>query len=279
MKNVLKRVAAPAQSLKEFLTYLVNKIVQDRCFESASALSYTTLLSIVPFMAVSFYIAQRMPFFTDAWSDAEQYIFSNFVPATGTEIRLYLLDFVSHAGQLSLYGSVFLFISALTLLYTIEMTFNRVWQVQTYRSLLASFCLYCVLLISTPPLMGVSFLVSTYLWVALDFFQFINTSYFLKFLPLMLTWGAFTLLYVAMPNCKVVKTHALLGGLIAALLFETAKFFFALYVASMNANMLIYGAFAIIPIFLCWLYISWLIVLFGAEFICSLSLYRAKASM
>ena len=266
-------------TIKEFLTYLVNKFSQDRCFESASALTYTTLLSIVPFMAVSFFIARHMPFFNDVWADVEQYIFSNFVPTTGIEIRQYLLDFVAHAGTLSLYGSIFLFISAITLLYTIEMTFDRIWRVQFHRPLITSFFLYCALLICTPPVMGLSFVLSTYLWLFLDYFQFINTSYFLKILPLILTWGAFTMLYTSIPNCKVVRKHALLGALIAALLFEGAKFFFALYVATMNSNMLIYGAFAIIPIFLFWLYISWLIVLLGAEIICSMSCYRDNSKL
>lgn len=261
--------------LPRLFAYVIRKFLYDRCFESASSLTYTTLLSIVPLMAVSFYIAQHLPFFINLWGDTEQFIFDNFVPATGVEIRKYLVEFVYHAGELTFYGSLFLLLSALTLIYTIELTFNRIWGVRADRGIIESFFLYCALLLCAPILMGFSFFISTYIWsLTAEHLKLIGAHYFLKFVPFSLTWGCFTVLYILLPNCRVSKKHALWGALVAAALFEGAKFFFALYVANMNSNTLIYGAFATIPIFLLWIYISWLIVLFGAEVVCAISFYR-----
>jgi len=264
---------------KKFISYVTYEFFNDNCLESASALTYTTLLAIVPLITVTFFIAKQMPIFFDLWSEAEQFIFNNFVPTTGLELQKYLAEFVNHAGELTLFGTMFLFISALTLIYTIEMTFNRIWGLKSERGRIVSFLLYFGILISAPILMGISFAISTYLWTfTTTYFKSSSFDIFLRFVPFFLTWGCFTVLYKLIPNCKVVLRHALFGALIAALLFEIAKFFFAQYVSGINFNTLIYGTFATIPIFLFWIYISWLIVLYGAEITCSIGFYRFVAN-
>lgn len=268
-------------NLKKFIHYITYKFIQDDCFESASALTYTTLLSIVPLMTVSLVVVKEIPYFQDLWSDSEQYIFRHFVPATGLEVQKYLQEFVNHAGELTMVGILFLIFSSMVLIYTIEITFNRIWGVRADRGIFETTVLYLAILICAPILMGLSFVLSSYLW-SLPLLQKTISSvglvnHVIRLTPYFITWVCFTFLYVLIPNCRVQVKHALLGGLLAAILFEIAKRLFASYVARINFNTLIYGTFATIPLFLFWLYISWLIILLGAQIASAISFHRFVA--
>ncbi|MBP9722215.1 MAG: YihY family inner membrane protein [Gammaproteobacteria bacterium] len=267
--------------LNNFISYITREFLRDDCFESASALTYTTLLSIVPLMTVSLVIVKEIPYFQALWIDAEQYIFRHFVPATGIEVQKYLNDFVDHAGSLTLLGILFLLFSAMMLIYTIEVTFNRIWRVRSDRNVFQTAALYLAILTFAPILMAISFVLSSYVW-SLSVLQSTVTSlgileHIINFSPIGITWICFTILYVLIPNCKVSVNNALVGAFIAAILFEVAKKLFAIYVAGINLNTLIYGTFATIPLFLFWLYISWLIILLGAQIVSALSYYRFNA--
>jgi membrane protein len=197
------------------------------------------------------------------------------VPSAGLEVQKYLKGFVTQAGDLTMIGILFLFGSSMALFHTVEVTFNRIWGVKSVRSLINSAALYIAVLTMVPLLMGISFAVTSYIW-ALPILQK-TESYFLNIAPLIFTWICFTVFYVWIPNCKVLFRHGLLGGFIAAVLFEIAKILFAQYVAGINFNALIYGTFATIPLFLFWLYISWVIILFGAQIVSAVGFYRFEA--
>lgn len=255
----------------QYIKYVAKQFFKDNCFESASALTYTTLLSLVPFMAVSVFLIKGIPYFQDLWLDAQKYIFSHFVPATGKEVQRYLQEFIKNSGQLTVIGISFLILSSMILIYTIEQTFNRIWGVKSHRGVLGTFLLYWSILTLFPILMGTSFGLSSYLW-SLPMWQDTATklgilNYILLATPFILTWLSFTLIYILIPNCKVDRMHAFFGGLIVAILFEVSKKLFATYVAGINLNALIYGTFATIPFFLLWVYISWMIILLGAELV------------
>lgn len=265
----------------QYIKYVITRFFKDYCFESASALTYTTLLSLVPFLAVSVFILKGIPYFQDLWMDTQQYIFSHFIPATGREVQKYLHEFVKNTGQLTMLGISFLFVSAMILIFTIEQTFNRIWGVKSSRGFLSSFILYWAVLTFLPILMGLSFGVSSYLW-SLPMWQDTATKLgivnsILIIIPFLLTWLSFTLIYILIPNCPVDRKHAIFGAFIVSILFEISKRLFASYVAGINLNALLYGAFATIPLFLLWIYISWVIILLGAQMVNAMEHYQFAA--
>lgn len=274
--NLLKNLRAIISIAYNLSRYVVVKFNKDHCFETASALAYTTLISIVPFMAVSVFIIKGMPFFQGLWSEVQQYIFTHFLPSTGKEVQKYLESFLENTSHLSIIGGLSLIFSSMILIYTIENAFNRIWHVRLNRGLLNSFLLYWAILTLTPILMGVSFGVSSYVWSS-PLMQYKDqwglNMYLIASIPFVLTCICFTTLYILIPNCRVKFFHALSGGFVAAIFFEISKKIFAVYVSGITLNAVVYGAFAAIPFFILWIYIAWVITLFGAELSSSLPLF------
>ena len=262
------------QLLWYFCRYLFRRFGEDNCAKNAAALTYTTLFAVVPVMTVTYAMLAAIPAFNQVGGQVETFIFDNFVPSTGAALREYLSEFSQQARQLTGVGVALLMVTALLMLLNIEKAFNAIWRVRYPRRGISSFLLYWAVLSLGPLLLGAGFVVSTYL-ASLSFLSgdaVLASAWrqLLGWLPLLLSIAAFTLIYVAVPNTRVRLKHALAGGLLVALLFEGAKASFALYVALFPSFQLIYGAFAAFPLFLLWIYVSWMIILFGAELVCNL---------
>ena len=260
--------------LLHFSRYLFRRFGEDNCAKNAAALTYTTLFAVVPVMTVVYAMLAAIPAFSGVGNQVEEFIFSNFVPETGATLRGYLSEFSDQARQLTGVGIALLIITAFMMLVNIERAFNAIWRIRQPRRGISSFLLYWAVLSLGPLLLGAGFVVSTYL-TSLNFLG--DTATFgsawrvvLGWTPLLLSMAAFTLIFVAVPNTRVPFRHGLAGGILVALLFEGAKACFALYVALFPGYQLIYGAFAAFPLFLLWIYISWLIILLGAELVCNL---------
>ena len=260
-----------------FWRLLFQNFLQHRGISSAAALTYTTLFAVVPLLTVTFSVISAIPFFHDFGGQIQTFIFSNFVPATGVAVQEYLLGFSLQARQLTWVGVVGLAVTAFMMLLNIENAFNSIWLVRQPRRGVAGFLLYWAILSLGPMLLGAGFAVTTYI-ASLELISgphsLPGASTFLSLLPLLCSVAAFTLIYASVPNARVPFKHALIGGLFTATLFEAAKQLFAVYVGLFPSYQLIYGAFAAVPLFLLWIYLSWLIVLFGAELVCSLSFPR-----
>ncbi len=236
----------------------------------ASALTFTSLLAIVPLMSVSFTILSAFPVFHSVQKPLQDFIFQNFVPATGEVVKNYLQSFTAQASQLSVWGLAFLFVTAILLMYTIERAMNQIWRVQVRRKGISAFLLYWAILSLTPLLMGLSLILSSYLMSAPLFLGTamkigVTKAVLINWLPFGLAIIAFTLLYVVVPNCKVSLRHGFFGALLAAILFELAKLGFTFYLSRYQTYQLLYGAFATVPIFFLWVYWVWVIVLIGGE--------------
>lgn len=261
----------------EFWRGLLQRFVDDRGTSSAAALTYTTLFAVVPMMTVTFAMLSAIPAFQGVGEEIQAFIFHNFVPSTGETVQQYLLEFTGQARQLTWLGVGLLAVTAFLMLVTIEKTFNAIWRVRQPRRGMSSFLLYWAILSLGPILLGAGFAISTYI-TSLSLISgpdaVLGAKTLLRFMPLLSSVAAFTLLYAAVPNTRVPVRHALFGGVFAAVLFEIAKALFGLYVRLFPGYHLIYGAFATVPLFLLWIYLSWLIVLLGAELVCSLSLPR-----
>ncbi|HUE94110.1 virulence factor BrkB family protein [Pseudomonas sp.] len=257
----------------EFWRFLLQRFLADRGANNAAALTYTTLFAVVPMMTVTFSMLSAIPAFQDTGEQIQSFIFRNFVPSAGETLQQYLRDFTTQARQLTWIGVVILAGTAFWMLVTIERAFNTIWRVRQPRRGVSSFLLYWAILSMGPILLGGGFAISTYI-ASLSLISgpdaLLGVQTMLKFMPLLFSVAAFTLLYATVPNAQVPIRHALLGGLFAAVLFEVAKMLFGLYVRLFPGYQLIYGAFATVPLFLLWIYVSWLIVLFGAEVVCNL---------
>ncbi len=252
----------------DFLAYLVRRFNEDRGLQTAGALSYTTLLALVPLLTVTVYALSAFPMFGALSDRIHDFIFTNFIPATGEVVQKYLEQFAQKAARLTTVGVLFLFVTALMVMDTIDQTLNDIWRIKVKRKRIASFTVYWAVLTLGPLLVGMSLATTSYL-TSLPLIQ--ETvggnvkAMLLGFLPFVFTVTAFTILYTLVPNCPVRIRHALLGAVSAAVLFEVAKRGFTLYVTQVPTYAVIYGTLAAIPIFLLWVYISWVIALLGAE--------------
>ncbi len=274
------RIVQRVKATGAFLLYLLRQFDRHQGKQNAAALTYTTLFAVVPMMTVTYAMLSSIPSFQGVSQQLEGLIFDNFIPSTGATVREYLAQFASQARSLTAVGVGFLIVTAYMMLKTIETTFNNIWQVERSRTGIASFLLYWAVLSLGPLLLGLGFVLSSYV-ASLPLFSDATVvlggrERVLSLLPLLLSSAAFTLIYAAVPNCRVPFKHALVGGVVVALLFEAAKRGFALFVSQFPSYELVYGAFAAVPMFLAWIYISWLIVLVGAELVRAQHSYRHR---
>lgn len=260
-----------------FARFLWQRFLADRCFETAGALSYTTVFALVPLTAVAFGVLSAFPVF-DEWTGLlGDFVFTHFVPAAARTVEDYLLQFAVGAHRLTLPGVLALIVSAALVLAGIESTFNRIWRVETPRPPLTRFLVYWStltlgVLLATAGLAFTSYLYATSVEAGVAAPAL--GERLLRAVPVGIELAAFTLAYLIIPNRAVAFRHALAGGVLATALFETAKYGFALYLRSVPSYQVIYGALAAIPIFLLWVYLSWVVILLGASFAASLSAFR-----
>jgi len=250
--------------LGRFLKTLYLRFFEDGCTYRAAALTYTSLLSLVPLMAVSFAIFAAFPVFHNISAQMQNFIFSHFVATSGEVIQQYLQKFVAQTRNLSAIGSFFLVITAVLMMFTMEQAFNAIWRVKSRRVNVSTFLIYWAVLTLTPILIGLSIVVSGYI-IALPFISATTRDMdVIAVLPFLLNLLFFTLIYVLIPNCYVPIRHGFIGALVATILFTLAKIGFVYYVTHFPTYILLYGALATIPFFLLWLYIMWVVILFGA---------------
>lgn len=263
------------QTVGRFLRLLVTRFLADRAPQSAAALTYTTLFAVVPMMTVTFVMLAAIPAFRELGEPIQAFVFRNLVPSTGEQVLAYLQSFSGQARELTWIGVGMLIVTAFLTLTTIEQAFNQIWRVRQARRGVSSFLLYWAVLSLGPLLLGAGFAASTYV-TSLTLFSgpdaLPGSAALLSLTPVITGTAAFTLLYAAVPNTRVPLRHALAGGCLTTLLFEAAKALFALYVTLFPGYQLIYGAFAAVPLFLLWIYVSWLIVLLGAVLVSTLGM-------
>lgn len=257
---------------------VIRRFLADNCRQAAMVLTYTTLFAVVPVMTVVFSILSAIPSLQHVSGDIQNFVFQNFIPSTGAAVQERLQDFSQQARGLTTIGIAMLFVTALMLLVTIEKAFNQIWKVHHERKGVVSFLRYWAVLSLGPLLLGAGFTISSYL-ASIHLFSTAASAFSgavpgLQLIPFVSTTLAFTLLYVAVPNCKVPLKAGFLGGLLAALLFELAKKGFGLFVSQFSSYTLVYGAFAAFPVFLIWIYLSWMIILLGVEITRALAVYR-----
>jgi membrane protein len=255
--------------------------VRDRCAQAAASLTFTTLLSLVPLITIALTVFSAFPVFEEFSAQIKIFLLNNLMPENaGIIITQYMQQFADSATRLTAVGIVFLGITAMTMMLTIDEVFNDIWQVTRPRPLVKRLVAYWAVLTLAPLLIGASLSLTSWL-VGLSMGQGKYVSPFgiavLKILPILFATLAFTLLFRLVPNRHVPRFHALSGALVAAVVFETMNHVFGYFVSHFPTYKLVYGAFASVPIFLMWIYLSWLTILLGAVIAASLSHWRTPA--
>lgn len=265
-----------------FLSLFLHRIEHDRLTMLSGHLAYVSLLSIVPMLAVIFSMFTWLPRFAHLRRQLEEFIFSNLVPETEIAFRYHFSLFVKNASTTTSIGLISLLVVAILLIAAIDETLNHIWRTHGQRKRLKTWIAYVVVLVAAPSLVGGSLFLSSYikalrLWGLSLPMVFGETSAVL--LPYLLSVGGIVLVYKYVPTIFVYWRDAFTGALLSALLFESAKSVFSYYIQHFSSYKTVYGALAGIPIIMVWLYLSWLIVLLGAELTATLGEWRKMGSV
>ena len=243
------------------LSYAVLHAYRDSVTIMAAALAYTTILSIVPVMALAVLYTKFAGKIDDVASSIQGWVFRSFVAESAMGITSYIDGFVQnlHTKTLGTVGVLGLLFTAYTMLASVEKSLNRIWKAQRHRSVLNRFQMLCSLLIVVPSFLTASFFLSGKLNVSAD------PGAWLLLVPLMFTALSLFFVFKVVPHTYVQWRAAAAAALIAALLFEAGKIGFNFYVTRLVSWSKIYGSLGLFPVILIWIYLSWTIVLFGAE--------------
>ena len=261
-----------------FVRYLLKRFIDDRCFEAAGSLSYTSILAIVPFAAVVVGVFSAFPVF-DQWSSKlTDFVFANFVPDVANNLENAVLGFANSARSLPKSGVVALLISVALTMWSVENAFNRIWRVPAPKPKLLRFMIYWGLLtlgsLLIVSLLALNSAVSVYVNFA-DYTPSLLNGLGLVLVPLLLELVGFTCAYWLIPHRYVPFRFALAGGICATLMFEALKWLFGIYLQSVSYEH-IYGAMAVVPISLVWLYLVWVVILLCASLTATLSSFRYR---
>ncbi len=223
----------------------------------ASSLTISTLIALVPMMAITLALIQILPLFSGVIEQLQDFVFENFVPKTGETIEAQLDQFAKQATELTKVGVIFLFVTATMLLINLELSINHIWHYGVdnhawWKRLLK----HLAIIVFFPLFIGLSFALSSFILGTFTPFKQI-------LMPSVATYCGFLILYKVVPNGYVPIIPALWGALVGSALFEGMKQLFRLYLSYFHAYEIIYGALSVLPILILWLYLSWVIVLFS----------------
>ena len=266
--------------LWRFVRYVYKSFRQHEGLENAKSLTFTSLFAVVPLLTLTVTMLSAFPAFQGFGSQVQEMLFNRLLPSSSAELQQYIQSFSEQARNLTWAGALILMATAYFMLVSIEENFNAIWGVGQSRRGMASFLLYWSVLSLSPLLLGAGFAITSYITSLSMFEAFTSVSesvgvnnIALTLFPLLLTALAFTLLYVAVPNCAVKVVHGLVGGLVVALSFSIVRNLFT-WAMSMASYAIVYGTFAALPIFLIWLYLCWVVILFGANLVRSIPAFR-----
>jgi membrane protein len=270
-RRTLRHMSATAVS---FLVYAFRRFNADGCFAASGALSYTTLVSLVPLGVIALGSLSAFPILAPVRDQLLRLVLGNFVPTVGEQAAWWFRAFADSAAQTTAIGVVSIAATGILLLATVEDQLNLIWRVTSPRPWVQRILSYWTLITLGPLLIGISLSLSTYFEIAARHVGFGDEAAawlasgwlhgLARIVPATLEFIALTLLYWLMPNCAVRWRDSALGAIVATFAIEILKVGFSIYISASSFYSTVYGALAIIPIFLLWMYISWMAVLLGA---------------
>jgi membrane protein len=264
--------------VRDLFLFAQRRLREESLPQVAGSLTFTTVFALVPLLTIALAIFTTFPLFTTFRSSLEAYFVQNVMPKSiSSTILNYLTMFASKATRLSAVGAVALIFTSITMMNLIERVFNRIWRVRGERGWTKRILVYWALISLGPLLIGVSLTLSSQVFMATtDLVSSVPILGALLYtlVSLALTTATFTLLYVVVPNRDVDWHDAAWGGLVAGLAFELAKRGFSIFITQFPTYSKIYGALAAVPLFLLWVYVSWMITLVGALLVAALPVVK-----
>lgn len=265
---------ARALAFVSFLRRLVSRLTGVDLNRTAASLAFTTLLGLVPLFTVAFAYVSRFPLFDRFQGALEGFLVRSFLPSSGLAVRHYLNEFVTKSTELKGVSIVFVVITAVLLVAQVDSEINTIWGARAPRSLARRVFVYVLGFTAGPVLIGAAVYFTNWALeqsVAATSLGSEALGLLRQPVALLVDWVAFTLIYAFIPARRVPFRLALVGGLVAALAFEVAKRGFTFYFTHVQTYQIVYGALAALPLFLVWIYLSWVIVLVGAAITATLA--------
>jgi len=267
------------RDLQQLVRLIAGRFSQDRCAQMAASLTFTTLLALVPLATILLAVFSAFPAFADLTDAIKKFLAANMLPDTGARlVSSYLEQFAESAVRLTALSVVFLGLAAILMMFTIDHALNSIWHVSRPRTLIQRVLIYWLVLTVGPLLVGGSLSLTTWaVGISVGYASPVSAVGLLalKITPLLLTAPAFIFLFRVVPNRYVPMRHAVIGGAVSALAFESMNSFFALYLAHFPGFKLVSAVFATAPAVLLWVYLSWISMLLGAVVASSLSHWRS----
>jgi membrane protein len=251
----------------------MDRFADDRLGQTAGALTFTTLIALVPLLTVALAVVTAFPIFDQFQTVLQRWLVESLIPESiSRQVLGYLTQFTTKASRLGSFGFAALMLSAVALMLTIDRSLNTIWRVRQQRAWGQRLLLYWAALTLGPLLVaaGLLTMASVITWSGGSLrYQGPGVKMALGVLEFLLLWGGISALYRLVPNTNVAWRPVLVGSFVTALVLEGARSVLAWYLASMPTFSLIYGTFATVPILLVWIYTAWVVVLFGAVLVAS----------
>ena len=265
-----------------FLKYLRIRTKDAMILRVAASLSYTTLIAVVPLIAIALSIFAAFPVFENVRAQVQDSLIQYFVPDIEQNIQNYIMQFVNASSKLTTIGVLGIAITAILLLSTIENSFNFIFKVKKHRRLATKITLYWTIITLCPLLVGTALSIKGYL-ITLKYFHpehFLGYNFFVTFVaPNLITFVFLCLSYVIVPNKKIRVSSAFSGACVTLILTLLLRIGFGFFLALNVTYKTLYGALATVPILLIWMYSWWIIVLFGAIVTATIEEFRNRKSL
>ena len=280
-KHLSARAKAAFHSTVRFLKFLNKRARNDMILRVASSLSYTSLIAIVPLCVIMVSIFSFFPVFENIKEPIKEFLASILVPTAETEFIHYFAEVPDIAGKVTVVGIAGLAITSILMLATIENSLNFIFKVTRPRRITTKLTLYWTVITLGPILLATAFSMRGYLYTLQQFMpdNLVDNELFLNLTPSLITLILLMLIYIFVPNKKVSFKSAFVGGIIAVIIFSFLRKLFTFIILKSAAYRILYGALAIIPIFLVWVYIAWAVVIFGAVITAALDEFRTMSDI
>jgi membrane protein len=270
LEKYLKKLPFYDKTWFQFVLFVIRRFEADRCREQAGSLTYTTLFAVVPMLTVFLVIISSIKALEPARQQLQHLIYSNFLPRTTIAFDKALNAFTDKSSNLTIIGILFLFITTVMMLTSIETVFNRIWRVRETRGGIIGFMRYWTIISLGPILLGSAFVISSAVAslniLSNNFAGYeVDGEFIFWSISFALTILGFFILNWTIPNRSVPIKAALIAGTFSAVVFELLKNLFGFIMSNFTSYEIVYGAFAAVPIFLLWIFLSWNIVLLGVE--------------
>lgn len=264
-----------------FVRGVISRLTGVGTARAAAALSFQTMLAVVPLFTVAFVYVARYPLFQQFLDALERFALRHMLPGSTSAVRGLLTEFTAKAATLQGISIAMVVVTAMLMVGTVEREFNAIFRVRVPRSLIRRIPVYALGLTAGPVAIGAAVFATSWLieaTVEQAPFVLAAVPFVALIFAVAITTVTFTLLYAILPARHVPLRSALAGGLFVALAFEVAKYGFRVYIKTVPTYQIIYGTLAALPLFLIWIYVVWIIVLIGAAIAATLSDGRARGS-